>query len=111
MAELVGLVASIAGLIHITGSIAGFCCTYIGTQSDANKDIKRLCDELTDLSKVITNLYSLATGADPPVKKLVELKYSLQACNIELIDLSDQLQKIKKDIRGAFYRGTWPHKE
>lgn len=104
--EVIGAVASIASLVHLTGKVFIQSCEYIGAVKEAESEIKKLTDELGALSKVLKILEGLNSTT------LCELKDPLQGCTSELKTLQSKLSaKPKGRFRTWAKRLKWPLQE
>lgn len=112
MAELIGLVASIAGLIQITGQVAILTHGYIGGVKRASQDIAALSDELGSLSKVLSALkdYVETRPKSPALLKLADPDGPIRGCAREIEALQKKL--VPRDgIKGFIDNLKWPLKE
>jgi len=87
-----GEAASVVAVIKISQEILTLCSKYCSTVRHAEKDIKRLCDEITALHDVLKNVKKLVE--DPKATKLRGSKppaEQLEHCLCELNDLKNRL--------------------
>ena len=88
--------ASVLTVIQISGKVFDLCRTYYLEVRDAREDIKRLCDEVTALQDVLTNVADLAEAPGSAKLSIVGLLNQpdgpLQQCGIELQGLATKLE-------------------
>lgn len=103
MAEPIGLIASIASILQITGAIAA----YIHSVSSAPSTLALLTSELETLSSVLTSLHSLASSPSDGSRGIAGLEGVLQDFWKELAGVREELG----GARGAREKWRWPFKE
>jgi hypothetical protein len=108
--EFVGLAASIAGLIQITGQVAGFASGYIGKVKRASEDIGNLRNELSSLEEVLHRLERVGDRCAPNSSELQKLDISLRECSVKLQELRLRLELGMKGswLRKTFKSLKWP---
>ncbi|KAI5839953.1 hypothetical protein DFP73DRAFT_500816, partial [Morchella snyderi] len=109
--EVVGLAASIAGLIQITGQVAVFASGYIGKVKRASEDIDNLRNELSSLEEVLYKLQHLGDSRAPNSTELQKLDIQLRECTNKLQGLRLKLElgmKAGSRLRRAFRSLKWP---
>ena len=87
-----GEVASVIAAIQISQEILSLCSKYCSAVRHAEKDIKRLCDEITALHEVLKKVKELVE--DPKATKLrgsKPLMGQLEQCLCELNGLKNKL--------------------
>lgn len=112
MAELVGFVSAIVGLIQLTGTLTSISYGYIGGVKHAPKDITRLVSELGLLGKVLISLkgYADENPSSKALERLNDEDGPLQACLMEFRELESKLQP-SGGVKGVIDRLKWPLKE
>lgn len=112
MAEIIGLVSSLVGIIQIAGQVAILTHGYIGGVKRASQDISSLIDELGSLSKV---LGALKDYIETKPKSLALLKLNgpdgpIRGCVCELEMLRAKLAP-RDGFKGLLDSLKWPLKE
>jgi hypothetical protein len=113
MADVIGLVASIYGIIQLSGKLTQVFGGYIGGVKRAPEDIKTLRDELDSLTSVL-NLLEKCAKENPLSTALQDLcgqDKALSRCKDELEKLQNNLVPPKSGLRGVIDRLKWPLKE
>ncbi|KAI5842108.1 hypothetical protein DFP73DRAFT_608354 [Morchella snyderi] len=108
MAQLIGLTASIAGLIHITGIVVGFSYNYITKVKDAKREIKGLHRELLSLATILLTLKQQVDSNRSSVKHLLVLEGPLKQCKRVVEEIRVQLEPKRGTFRMIFDRARWP---
>lgn len=83
--------ASVIAVIQISGQVFDLCRTYYSEVKDAKIDMQRLCDEVTSLQNVLTNVSRLTSDKLPILDFLNQPNGPVQQCLIELIALAAKL--------------------
>lgn len=104
MAEIVGLVASIAALTELTENIIALCSRYISGVKSAEQDMKALNLELVALATVLKTLEDQATRNN----SLGELRLPIQECTKQMNELALQLRPKKRRLINQW---KWPLNE
>lgn len=114
MAEVLGLVASIIGVLQLTGALVSVGYDYIGGVKSASKDLQDLVDELHSLGKVLIILQEHA-DSNPKSAALQKLNSSdgpLKGCTDQLDKLKSKLEAGKAlGFKGKVKNLVWPLKE
>lgn len=112
MAEVIGLVSSLIGIVQLAGQVAVLTHGYIGGVRRASQDIVALADELGSLSKVLSTLKdyietkpkSLAlTKLDGPDGPLWRCTRDLEALQAKLVP--------REGLKAILDSLKWPLKE
>lgn len=113
MAEVVGLAASIIGVIQLTGQLAGIGYGYIGGVKRAPKDLRDLVRELSSLIDVLTALqdYVEENPQSPALRMLGKKDGPLQGCTEELEALKSNINPKDGQKLGVRERLKWPLKD
>jgi hypothetical protein len=83
--------ASVIAVVQISGQVFDLCRTYYSEVRDARTDIQRLCDEVTSLQNVLTNVTHLTSAKLPILDFLNQPNGPVQQCLTELITLAAKL--------------------
>lgn len=83
--------ASVIAVIQISGQVFDLCRTYYSEVRDARTDIQRLCDEVTSLQNVLTNVAHMTSAKLPTLGLLNQPDGPVQQCLTELIALAAKL--------------------
>ena len=126
MAEVIGLAASIAGVITLSAQVTALSYKYLNGVKNASKDINRLINELTSLSGILMALQAGAstnwTTRFSDQNSSDSSTHSIETLIPECTSLIEELQmklEIKptskqdptKAIVGVFRSLLWPVKE
>jgi hypothetical protein len=111
--EALGAAAAILQVLDLAVKIGGACQAYYVAVKDARRDIKRVMDEMTNLSDILFQLQDVldAPGASklPLADFLNKPNGPLQGCVWELTALKDKLELSTNG--GTLRRLAWPFKE
>lgn len=109
MAEVLGVVSSIIGIIQLTSQVAIVGWGYIAAVKGASKSIHDLIGELTSLSKVLQFVQDHANdlGQGATLEMLSDL---LQKCETELKEIHSKLE-LRGGCKGILDSLKWPLKE
>ena len=114
MASLATAVSAIA-VIQVLGKVFEVCQKYYFAAKDARKDIRRLSNELTELSDILEKIEELAKSPDPErlpiLTRLSNPEGVLKQCMVDLEELAAKLVKgHTKDKMKRFGLGAleWP---
>lgn len=113
MAEVIGITASIAALIQLTGKVTSFSYGYIGGVKRASKDLHELVDELHALSKVLIVLRDYTeqnSGQSTALDTLSGKDSPLQECAGELDKLRAKIEP-RDGFKGIIDNLKWPLRE
>jgi len=109
-----GEAASVIAVLQISQEILSLCLKYFSAVKHAEKDIKRLCNEITALHDVLKNMKELLEDSKATKlrgsKLLVE---QLKNCSSELEDLKNTLDpsQARNALRRLAPRALeWPFK-
>lgn len=108
--EMLGITASIVGLIQLSGKVASLGYGYIGAVKRASADVQDLVDELISLSKVLIALRQFADD-NPQSEALATLSGPLRGCTLELEKLERKLKPVDSTWRRMLGSLKWPLKE
>lgn len=114
MAELVGVVASILGIIQLTGHVAILCQGYVSGVKRASQDMVQLIDELKLLGEVLTVLKDYVDQSSPAGSSALTILASkdgpISGCEGLLRVLQDKLTP-RDGFKGMIDSLKWPLKE
>jgi ankyrin repeat domain-containing protein 50 len=83
--------ACVIAVIQISGQVFDLCRMYYSEVKDARTDIQRLCDEVTSLQNVLTNVAHLTSAKLPTLDLLNQPDGPVQHCLTDLIALAAKL--------------------
>lgn len=113
MAEVLGIAASIIGVLQLTGALVSVGYEYISGVKAASKDLQDLVDELHSLGKVLIILQDYADKnlKSPVLQKLNDSDGPLQGCAKQLENLRLKLEAGRASgIKGKMRGLVWPLK-
>jgi prefoldin subunit 5 len=93
--DAVGATASIISIIELTATIASICLEYSRAVKNAQKNINRLSDELTNLQKIVESVEQLLDRPES-AKLLASRKSSVDECLEQLKTLHQKLEPGKR---------------
>lgn len=113
--EALGIAASIIAVIQLTASVSTLSYGYIKEWKEAPENIRKLADELSSLSKILTYLQKYVDdNLQSPILQLSDpqnpLREGIRECKVDLSRL--QLKLVPKQGSGSIrHRLKWPLKE
>ncbi|PGH16886.1 hypothetical protein AJ80_05030 [Polytolypa hystricis UAMH7299] len=111
--EALGAAAAILQILELTVKVGSACQTFYVSVRDARRDIKRVIDEMANLSDVLFQLQDVldSPGASALTSSdlLDRADGPLIICRVELEVLKDKLEVASK--RGGLRRLAWPFRE
>lgn len=114
MAELVGLAASILGIIQLTGQVAVLCRGYVSGVKRASQDMNQLIDELKLLGGVLAVLKDYIDKSSPAASSasviLATKDGPIAGCTVLLRALEEKLTP-RDGFKGMIDSLKWPLKE
>lgn len=114
MAEAVGLAASIAGLVQLTGSVFKQVNKFCKEAKDAPSKAQELATQTRDLAGIFENLRLLASALEDRGSNSVLKPQHLESCEKTLQEINGKLHKalsgfdIGKSARRFVRRLKWP---
>jgi hypothetical protein len=111
MAEVVGVIASIAGLVQITATVYGLIHTYVGGVNRADKDRQELLGELKTLSLLLIHLQDEVREnweGSPALQELCSKEGALQGCALKCAVELEKLEARFKQKNRFLSRLKWP---
>ncbi|EXK35992.1 hypothetical protein FOMG_09184 [Fusarium oxysporum f. sp. melonis 26406] len=101
MAEAVGLAASIAGLVQLTGSVFKQVTKFCKEAKDAPSKAQELATQTRDLAGISENLRLLASALEDRGSNSVLKPQHLESCEKTLQEIKDKLHKALSDFDGG----------
>ncbi|RBR20104.1 uncharacterized protein FIESC28_05383 [Fusarium coffeatum] len=97
MADILGVTASIAGIISLSDTVYQHIFRYTRAVAGAKDDVKQLGQELNALSGVLRSLYALAAVLEEEEDQLYDPAMKIQ----HLIKCQETIEKIRKRVKKA----------
>lgn len=95
--DLISLTASVIAIIQLTGSLAKICGGYIGEVRNAQEEILKLCQAITDLEGTLQDLQNcLQSDNGETLPTTSRLANSIDHCLSELQKLERRLDPGKR---------------
>lgn len=101
MAEAVGLAASIAGLVQLTGSVFKQVTKFCKEAKDAPSKAQELATQTRDLAGIFENLRLLASALEDRDSSSALKPQHLESCEKTLKEINSKLHKALSDFDGG----------
>jgi hypothetical protein len=119
MAEVVAVIASVAQLVHLSGTVLAGGYGFLSQVARAPTEIRSLLTEAAAVNSLLGQLQLIAdTESDPATKNALSILVGLgafQECRAILSFVQNALtrcqQQAGKDVKNFGRRLTWPFKE
>lgn len=118
MAEVLGVAASVIGVLQLTGSVISFCYEYRAGVKGARKEILSIIDELNDLRDIMESILRLVEKDEAQSKSRLSASIelcrpdgALMKCKDELSRLEERLSEPRSRMQKLGQLVVWPLKE
>ncbi|KAF5591047.1 hypothetical protein FPANT_5780 [Fusarium pseudoanthophilum] len=101
MAEAIGLAASIAGLVQLTGSVFKLLTKFCKEAKDAPSKAQDLATQTRDLAGIFENLRLLASALEERDSNPALKPQHLESCQQTLNEINSKLDKALSDFDGS----------
>ncbi|KAF4954325.1 hypothetical protein FGADI_5348 [Fusarium gaditjirri] len=101
MAEAIGLAASIAGLVQLTGSVFKLVTKFCKEAKDAPSKAQELATQARELAGIFENLRLLASALEERDSNSALKPQHLESCQKTLDDIDRKLDKTLSDFEGG----------
>ncbi|KAM0545371.1 hypothetical protein ACHAPJ_011355 [Fusarium lateritium] len=101
MAEAVGLAASIAGLVQLTGSVFKLVTKFCKEAKDAPSKAQELATQASELAGILENLRLLATSQESRDSDCSLKMQYLESCQQTLDGIHGKLDKVQADFESG----------
>lgn len=90
--EVIGIAASVAGLIQLTMKLAELGSIYIAEVKSFKEDVQRLTDNIDSFSKTLCKLQKHVNDSNPSSPDFKDLPVEIARCQSELTGLRNRLE-------------------